>query len=244
MRRWCQNAHIVTMVVLTVAPIVSTGCRGASEPAGGESPQAARRPPNINWIVADELCPPFDGHVAALAAAGVWFPRVLPVARVPASTQSALLTGVFPHAIGLGAHGLSAPPVAGVTVLPEQLRRAGYYTSRAGPGRHNLAVAVDEAGDTVDLGQPGLLAAWDAAGPDADWRGRAIDWDGPCTVSFGCGRPADNSGAPFFTLFNLTTTGTSSLDREVGEILTALEADGLVDTTVVFLVGHRPPAGH
>ena len=238
MRGWSDNARIGTAVAVMTTACASLGCGAAAAPDVGETVQTDERPPNIVWIVADELRPPLEQHVGALAAAGVSFSRTLPVATVSASVRSALLTGMHPAAIGLAKHGLSAVPAAGVTVLPEQLRRAGYYTSRAGPARHNLAVTVDEAWEPAapTLDQPGLLGAWDAAGSAADWRGRAIDWDGPCTVSFGCGRQVDHSGSPFFTLYTLTTTGTS-LDRAVGEILTALEADGLVETTAVFLVG-------
>jgi hypothetical protein len=239
MKHWRRIVRTATVVGLTTASLAPAACRGAAESSG--APPRAGVLPNIVWIVADGLRPPFDGHVAGLAAAGVSFSRTVPMTSVPASAQGALLTGVHPAALGLDEQGLTGVPAAGVTVLPEQLRRAGYYTSRVGPVRHNLAIADDRTGDADDLGRPGLLGAWDAAGPDADWRGRMIDWDGPCTVSFGCGRPSDTRRPPFFTLFNLTTTGPASPDREVGAILAALETDGLVDTSVVFLVGGPTP---
>ena len=129
------------------------------------------------------------------------------VASDPASARAALLTGVLPAVLGVdeSTGRLAAPPPEGVTVLPEQLRRAGYYTSRAGPPRHNLASYHDVSVEVVhvdggvhaaararpvpvaDLAQSGLLGAWDAARPEADWRGREKDWESPCTVSFGCG---------------------------------------------------------
>ena len=204
--------------------------------SGGEGPPRA---PNIVWMVADALAPPFGKSVAALASDGVSYEvAARPVSA--ATLQSELLTGVDAGTLGLVDEGLAAPPASGVNVLPERLRRAGYYTSRAGQSLHNLSVAAPGA-DGDPLAQPGLLGAWDAAGPEADWRGRRKDWEYPCTVAFGCGGPPHDSERPFFALFNLTTSG-ADLDAEVGRVLAALAEDGLERTTAVFLTGSAPGA--
>ena len=177
--------------------------------------------------------------VATLASGGVSYE----VAARPASAatlRSELLTGVDAGTLGLADEGLAAPPLSGVNVLPERLRRAGYYTSRAGQSLHNLSVAAPGA-DGDPLAQPGLLGAWDAAGPEADWRGRGKDWEYPCTVAFGCGGPPHDPERPFFALFNLTTSG-AALDAEVGRVLAALAEDDLERTTAVFLTGSAPGA--
>ena len=175
-----------------------------------------------------------------------------------ASLRAALLTGVSPATLGIDAATgrLAAPPPPGVTVLPEQLRRAGYYTSRAGPPRHNLhnptsdharpvrVVHVDggvhdaaraRSVPAADLEQPGLLGAWDAAGPAADWRGREKDWESPCTVSFGCGGARSPGPRPFFVLFNLAAG--DDVEGSVERVVEALADDELLEETVVFLVG-------
>ncbi|MCY4119776.1 MAG: hypothetical protein OXG72_02530, partial [Acidobacteria bacterium] len=204
--------------------------------SGGEGPPRA---PNIVWMVADALAPPFGRSVAALASDGVSYEvAARPVSA--ATLQSELLTGVDAGTLGLADEGLAAPPASGVNLLPERLRRAGYYTSRAGRSLHNLSVAAPGA-DGDPLAQPGLLGAWDAAGPDADWRGRRKDWEYPCTVAFGCGGPPHDPERPFFALFNMTTSG-ADLDAEVGRVLTALAEDGLERTTAVFLTGSAPGA--
>ena len=231
--------------------------------------RAASRP-NIVWIVADAV----DEATFAGAAGFERFDTArtttiepAAVASDPASARTALLTGVSPAALGIDAATgrLVAPPPAGVTVLPEQLRRAGYYTSRAGPPRHNLqnprsghAIPVrivhidggvhDAARalpvPAADLAQPGLLGAWDAAGPDADWRGREKDWESPCTVSFGCGGARSPGPRPFFALFNLAVG--DDVEAQVERIVAALADDDLLEETVIFLVGasgSTPAAG-
>lgn len=233
------------------APLGLAACLFAVLPAAcGERPAAVAdvrsggggppRPSNIVWMVADSLGAPLGRHAAALAADGSTYE----VAERPASVatvRSELLTGADAGALGLTEAGLSTPPAAGVDVLPERLRRAGYYTSRAGPALHNLSVAAPGGAGDDALAQPGLLGAWDAAGPEADWRGRRKDWEYPCTVAFGCGGAPHDPERPFFALFNLTASG-DALDAEVGQVLAALAEDGLESTTAVFLTGTAPGA--
>ena len=141
--------------------------------------------------------------------------------RSSASAHSALLLGMHLAAGG--------SDTVGVKVFPEYLRRAGYYTVRSGDARHDLSVQPAGATPSGDLGQPGLLGAWDAAGSGVDWRKAPGE---PCTVSFGCGGYAAESGLPFFALFNVSTA--EATDHVVGRILTKLEADGLKEDTVVL----------
>ena len=257
-------------VAVAFGAVVAFGgaCTGDSRGSGldrtpaGAAPRESARP-NIVWIVADT----FDGVPVAgsFGGARAVVAETPAVASDPASARSALLTGMHPAALGLDAATgrLVGTPPAGVTVLPAQLRRAGYYTSRAGPPGHNLAsghavpiriVHVDggvhaEARarpvPVEDLAQPGLLGAWDAAGPDADWRGREKDWESPCTVSFGCGGARSPGARPFFALFNLDLQGAGDgddLGQQVARVVETLEADDLLEDTVVFLIGVSGPS--
>ena len=250
------------VVAFGAACTVDSGGSGLDRtPAVAEPRESAR--PNIVWIVADT----FDGVpvVGSPGGARAVVAETPAVAFDPASARAALLTGMHPAALGLDAATgrLVGTPPAGVTVLPALLRRAGYYTSRAGPPGHNLAsghavpiriVHVDggvhaEARarpvPVEDLAQPGLLGAWDAAGPDADWRGREKDWESPCTVSFGCGGARSPGARPFFALFNLDLQGAGDgddLGQQVARVVETLEADDLLEDTVVFLIGVRGPS--
>ena len=224
-------------VAACLLSVLSAACGERAGVVADALPDAGKsaRPPNVVWLVADGLEAPLGDRAAALAAQGTTYDLA---GRPPsaAAMRSALLTGVDPRTLGLGVEGLAAPPGAGITALPERLRRAGYYTSRAGPRLHNLSVAAPDAVADPALAQPGILGAWDAAGPEADWRGRRKDWEYPCTVAFGCGGPPHDPERPFFALFNLTASG-DALDADVGRVLAALAEDGLERTTAVFLTG-------
>ena len=256
-------ASLVVEASLGAVLVAGAACSGGTGGSGldrTEVPAAsgAATRPNIVWIVADSIAE--GAAIERLGGARTLVVDTAAVASGAASARAGLLTGVRPATLGLdGATGrLAAPPPAGLTVLPEQLRRLGYYTSRAGPPRHNLRAGRTEPVAIVhvdggvhaaaralpvpveDLAQPGLLGAWDAAGPDADWRGRNKDWESPCTVSFGCGGARSPGDRPFFALLNLDAGSSGrepALDEQVASIVEALAADDLLEDTVVFLIG-------
>ena len=255
-------------VAASLGSVVAFGaaCAGGSLDGGTDRTVAGAEPrgqarPNIVWIVADAMDPAYAiSGMERFGASRSVVAETAAVASEPAATRAAMLTGVRPAALGIDeAPGrLAEPPPPGVSLLPEQLRRAGYYTSRAGAPRHNLAsrrsvpvevVHVDGGVHAAararpvpieDLAQPGLLGAWDAAGPDADWRGRDKDWESPCTVAFGCGGARRPGSRPFFALFNLDADGGDEEERpeeHAARIVEALAADALLEDTVVFLIG-------
>lgn len=242
--------------------LLGASCSGGTE-AGRFDATAARADPggdartNIVWIVADSIEQASD--VPALRGARTVVAELPGGVSGPAAVRAALLTGASPAGLGIDpATGrFAAPPAAGVAVLPEQLRRAGYYTSRSGAPRHDLTAGRAGTVDIVhvdggvheaarglpvaveDLAQPGLLGAWDAAGPDADWRGREKDWESPCTVAFGCGGARSPGARPFFAQFNLHADGVGEAENgeaRVAGILGQLAADGFLESTAVFLI--------
>ena len=266
----CRGAPVgaiglVAGVALAAVLAAGVACSGGDGESGRDrAPASVERirgtRPNIVWIVADSAVAP--SAVERLGGAATTVVEAAAVASDPASVREALLTGVSPSTLGLRETSgrFVAPPPAGLTVLPEQLRRAGYYTSRAGPPGHDLLpdqadpvgiVHVDggvhEAARALpvpvaDLAQPGLLGAWDAAGADADWRGRTKDWESPCTVAFGCGGARSSGTRPFFALFNVDADNAGqeeALEERAARVVEALAADGLLEDTVVFLVGAR-----
>ena len=256
MRSTTAAARLAAAAALGAACSGGAG-QGGSEPARVRPAAEGAARPNVVWIVAADSLAAADA-VRGLGTAPAVVSETAAVAAGPAAARAALLTGMSPSALGVDeASGrFAAPPPAGVRVLPELLRRAGYYTSRAGPPGHRLAPGrADPAGivrvdggvhaaararpvPAADLAQPGLLGAWDAAGPDAGWRGRDKDWESPCTVSFGCGGPRRPGARPFFAMFNPPADGREPDPAgRAGRIVEALAADGLLEDTAVFLIG-------
>lgn len=256
----------VVAVSAGAALVLGAACSGGSGGSGPDRADARAGPraptrPNVVWIVADAVeASDFKGLAGARTVAAL-----SAVTSRPPAARAVLLTGARPATLGLDetTGRLAAPPPAGVALLPERLRRAGYYTSRAGPPRHELASGGGEPVEVVRvdggvhaaararpvpaaaLAQPGLLGAWDAAGPGADWRGRDKDWESPCTVSFGCGGARSPGARPFFALFNVDAGGAGegqALDEQVARVVEALAADELLEDTAVFLIGASGPA--
>ena len=248
-------------LVLAAACSPEPGAGGLDRAEAGAGARGSTRA-NIVWIVTDSV--ETASGIESLDGARTVVAEFAAVPAEPASARAALLTGATPATLGLDGTTarFTAPPPAGLTVLPEQLRRAGYYTSRAGPPRHNLASGYTNAVDIVhvdggvheaaralpviveELAQPGLLGAWDASGPAADWRGRDKDWESPCTVSFGCGGARSPGPRRFFALFNVDAGGDGQhqgLDEQVARVVEALASDGLLEDTVVFLIGASGP---
>ena len=171
-----------------------------------------------------------------------------------ASVHSALLTGLSPAALGFdpdpedpGKEALHSTLFPEVRIFPEVLRRAGYFTVRRGPARHNLSAGGVDPAD--ELAQPGLLGAWDMAGADANWR-RTLGES--CTVGFGCGHvlvelvPGQEDTVdpdkPFFMLVN-TVSDPHRATAEIDHLLAELDADGMVDDTIVLVVDLAEPGG-
>jgi len=225
------------------------------------------RQPNVVWVVTDLYDSRIEGLLRSGSGAVETGSLLLPTNDV-GLLQSALLTGVEADTLGLhvATGSYTHPPPPEVTVVAENLRRAGYYASRSGPILHALSGVTARADESVPAGhrwpvQPGILGSWDDAGADADWRDRFKDWEYPCTVAFGCGGPANSSGHHFFSLFTAETSGSpdgSAVIVTLSRVLDQLDVDGLTAATAVFVVsvdakspriavrwpvGHQPTGG-
>lgn len=116
---------------------------------GAVSPAFAKQP-NILLIVAEDLSPRIGAfgdpvantpNIDALAQEGIRFTQVFAAAGVCAPNRSALISGMYPIALGThqmrtsslplpnGTNGYEAVPPAAMKAFPELLRRAGYATA-------------------------------------------------------------------------------------------------------------------
>ena len=233
-----RSGRLHAKIATGVVAMCVVGCGQPSATEVDVLVQESSGPANIVWIVVDQLVDGGDVDYEALLREGVRVPTG-PVQGTTASYHSSLLTGLHSTIFSGGDGYVAGSLPVGATTLPEHLRRADYYTSRSGPVLHNLSLHLfdsDRAYEVADEYHSGLLGAWDTAGPDVDWQGRDFDWDLPCTVAFGCDRSVSSGPRPFFSVFNMRALDETALSRAVTDILTALETDGVVDNTAVFLV--------
>lgn len=223
---------------------------------------AAAAPPNILWIVFEDISPNLgaygDGYAATpnldrFARESVRFTRAFANSGVCAPARSTLITGMYPPAIGTHHMRSSGVPPDYVRGFTESLREAGYYVSNHSKTDYNWKPPA---------------STWDMISPD--WREQG--W-----------RRRD--GKPFFAVVNITDTHSSQMyqpwfgwperyeslpagqrhdpdqarvapyypdtqavrqayaryadnisfaDGIVGQVLDQLEADRLEDSTIVF----------
>ena len=233
-----------------------------------------KQPPNILWILAEDMSPDlgFLGtpevhtpNIDALAERGMYFSHTFTTAPVCSPSRSAFHTGMYQMAIGAHNHrshrkddGSPYPFLlpAGVRVLPDWMRDAGYFTA-------NIRHVSDDmwfrgTGKTdwnfTYSGKPFDTDNWSDLKTNQPFyaqinfpethRGGA--WDEAHTR---IEQPADPEKVvvpPYYPdhpevrkdwAQYLNTV--MSLDRKVGDILAMLEQDGLADNTiVVFMADH------
>ncbi|MDX1383182.1 MAG: sulfatase, partial [Thermoanaerobaculia bacterium] len=223
--------------------------------------EGAPRRPNILWLSSEDNGPHLGAYgdpvadtpsLDALARRGLRYDAVWSNAPVCAPARTTIITGLY--ATSLGAHHMrsSVRLPAGVSLFPEILRRAGYYTSNNAKLDYNLE------GWGV-RGTPEVVRrVWSDSSPAAHWRNRP-------------------PGAPFFSVFNFGVTHESQIrlrphhpihdpasvrlpayhpdtpemrrtwaqyydkmtemDAQAGARLRELAEDGLADDTIVFYWG-------
>jgi len=226
---------------------------------------AAPRRPNILWVSFEDTNP-FYGcygdpvartpNVDRLAAEGCRWPRAFSTAGVCAPARSAVITGMYPTAIGthhmrtthVNPHTPEMPTPYDAVVphyvkcFSEYLRAAGYYCT------NNVKTDYQFAAPRT---------AWDECSTTAHWRDRG-DADQPFfavfnpTVTHESGMWAEKCPEPTFDPADMIVppifpdtaevrlalarmyTNIETADRFLGERLAELEADGLADNTIVM----------
>ncbi len=245
-----MNKWVEVSLVILLALLASTGGRA----------QAATRPPNIVWIVTEDnsmhylrLYRPQGVNMPrleALAARGLVFENAYSQAPVCSVARSTLISGMYAPRIGAQYHRkvTAVPMPRGTKMFPAYLRAAGYYTANNAKEDYNITVS------------PGT---WDESSPRADYRTRAPGQ--PFFYVRNLGETHESSlhfpegdtltvattddwagvevfpGHPDDTAFRYTRARYADRHRRVdsliGNELDRLEADGLMDSTIVFVYG-------
>lgn len=182
--------------------------------------QEEKTRPNILWLVTEDISPylPCYGDSTAktpnldrLASEGVRYNNVFSVSGVCAPSRSAIITGMYPTAMGtnnmrtvktypeinIPSYSVVLPPE--VKMFSELMRRAGYY-------------CTNNSKEDYQFKAP--LSGWDENGRQAHWRHR----------------PAEK---PFFAVFNIEVTHESQIWMRKKEPL-------LVDPATVKLPPYYP----
>ncbi|MDP3072869.1 MAG: sulfatase [Opitutaceae bacterium] len=259
-RNFKKLSAAVALIAIVLSPLTRAADSIARPPAR----------PNILWLIGEDLSPDLGCYGATqvwtpnldrLAAEGMRFTRAFTTAPVCSASRSAFMTGMYQTTIGAHQHrshrddGYALP--AGVRVLTDWLRAAGYFTANI----RSLPAPVDFAGSGK--------TDWNFS-----YKGKPFDADQWTDLK---------SRQPFYAQVNFQEThreysamlakhrafsapvradpakivlppyypdhpearadwanyldSASELDRKIGEVLAQLERDGLADNTVVIFMG-------
>jgi N-sulfoglucosamine sulfohydrolase len=225
--------------------------------------------PNIVWIIADDMSPDIAAYGAAgvktpnldrLAKEGRRYTRAYATAPVCSSSRSAFILGCYQTTTGLHAHDVENPqPLAAPYVpLPTILRDAGWYvTNAAAPGSNRSGRPIAKGKTHYNFAHdPAVMFDGD------DWRNRKSDQ--PFFAQFQISEP--HRPFPIPSRFDETQLAAIALpanypehplvrrdwyayqrsvevvDQRVGAIIDQLQAEGVLDNTIVmFFADHGRP---
>ncbi len=218
--------------------------------------------PNILWIVFEDLSPEIGAYgdpyavtprLDAFAKQSVLYTRAYSNAGACAPARSTLITGMYPTSIGTHHMRSEGRPPSYVRAFTEYLREAGYYCSNHSKQDYNW-IAPSTAWDAND-------ADWRATGwrqrgdkpffsvvnitdthssqtyhPWAPWQKRR-----EALAPEQRHDPAEALVPPYYPdtpetreILARYADNVTFADRKVGEVLAALEQDGLAEDTIVF----------
>jgi len=219
--------------------------------------------PNILWISAEDIsavtCGCYGGpartpRIDSLATDGLRFDAAFSAAPVCAPSRSGIITGIMPTTLGSLPMRCQATPPPFVVGFSKLLREAGYYCTNNSKTDYNLGPSFDpgwnDSGNKAhwrnrpDPAQP-FFAVWNLvvtheSGLFAAKLPKAL-------ASLPAGQRADPAVIevpPFYPDTPVIRAALAHrldlaaiLDRETGEILDQLAADGLADSTIVVFWG-------
>ena len=224
---------------------------------------AAQRP-NIVWIVVDDMSAHFScygeklietPHVDRMAREGTRFSKAFVTAPVCSPCRSALITGMYQTSIGAHHHrsGRGVEKIhlpEGVVPVPVLFQKAGYYTCLGGRGKTDYNFEWDAAmydGKDWSRRKPGQPFFMQVQLHGGKYRGdarKAGNWAETVRRELGePTRPEDVKLPPYYPRDPVLLEDWARYldtvrytDKQVGEVLKKLEADGILDQTVVFFL--------
>jgi arylsulfatase A-like enzyme len=198
-------------------------------------------------------------NIDGLAQNGVRFDRMYATAPVCTPSRSAVITGMYQTTIGAHNHYSSFeswrdiefdvwdPTHLGVRTIPEMFRSAGYYTFNEGKNHYNFVDRNDMLYD-----RKGEESAFQGATEGTEWSGRDPDQPFFGQIQLEGGKVGvdddiqnvdrdDVDVPPYYPDHPVYREEIAhhydciqQMDRDLGEILDALRADGLYENTLVW----------
>lgn len=226
------------------------------------SPDTQIPPPNIIWIVAEDISPAlqcygdtlaYTPNIDRLVESGIVFNKAYATAPICAPSRSCLMSGLYASSLGTQHLRCEIPFPDSLRTLPEHLARVGYFTSNRNKTDYNF--------DPEDR-----WTHW--SGSYAPWRNRTDERPFFSFINVG---PSHEGSAnlrdryeqsieeltpsevhdreaisppPYYPnnaetrevwarYYDLLT----AMDKNVGRILDSLEIDGLMENTIIFFFG-------
>jgi arylsulfatase A-like enzyme len=212
--------------------------------------------PNVLWITSEDNGPQLGCYgdsfattpqLDRLAARGLRYNKVWSVAPVCAPARTAIITGLYPSSSG-ALHMRSEVRLPDwIRLFPATLREAGYYCTNNSKEDYN----VENAGKV-----------WDESSGKAHWRNRAAGQPFFAVFNFTTTHESQVRKRPHEAVHDPAKVplppywpdvpevrqdwaqyydNMTLMDRQAGEILDALEKDGLAPDTIVFYFGDHGP---
>jgi len=235
---------------------------------GAASDPAATAPvakPNMLWLIAEDFGPHLGCYgtrevttpnLDRLAAEGVRYTRFYTTAPVCSASRSAFMTGLYQTSLGAHHHrsnrGGDFPLPAGVRVLTDWLREAGYFTANVtrlpeplgfrGTGKTDWNFSY--RGKPFDSAEWADLKSHQPFFAQINFHETHRNFNGKPLAD-----PAKVEIPPYYPDHPVTRKdwaayldAASELDRKIGLILEQLDRDGLADNTVVVFFGDNGQA--
>ena len=234
------------------------GCTAASQPSADISSPG----PNILWISAEDISPDLGCYgddyaitpnIDTFAKTATRFDRAFTTAGVCAPVRSGVITGMYTTGIGTNNMRSNGVPPIGVKCFPEYLRAAGYYCTNRSKTDYQFKppiTAWDDSGSKAHWrnrpkDKPFFSIINLTTSHESQIRSKNKNLlDRIQKLGDQKHDPAKANVPPYYPDTKIVRGDLAQyadvvtlMDKQVGQILAELKADGLIENTIVFFWG-------
>ena len=223
---------------------------------------APPEPPNIVWLIAEDISPALGvygdplaqtPHIDALAEKSIVFERAYATAPICAPARSTLVSGVYATSMGTMHLRSETPFSSQLKTLPEYLEAAGYFTSNQNKTDYNFDPEGRwvEHSDSVtpwrnrEEGQPFYSVFNFGTSHESRANREGRYQEAIANVPAGLLQDPDKMDLPPYypdtplsrEIWARYYDTITAMDQEVGALVDSLEAEGLMEDTIIFFFG-------